>query len=360
MGRDSVSERATRLADAPGEASVLLPLERLGRFLDREGVGSGPVEATRCEGGHSNVTYLVSRGEAVFALRRPPLPPLPPSAHDVLREAGVLRGLYGSGVPVPAVVAICEDVSVLGAPFYMMEFLDGVVLSDATPQALDDASARREIADQAVDALVALHAVDWSSRDGLARLGKPDGYLERQLRRFAGLWDRGRTRELPQLDEVTHWLERNLPDGRPTAVVHGDYRLGNLMYAPRLPVTLLGVLDWEMATLGDPLADLGYLTAHWAQRTTPGTVMSDLQPVTREPGFPDDQELAARYAESTGHRVENLAWYQVLALWKSAIFLEQSYQRFLSGNSADPWFAQMAEGVPGLIASARRTAGLGI
>ena len=338
---------------------MALPVDRLGRFLDREGVGSGPVVVARCEGGHSNETYLVRRDDAALVLRRPPPPPLPPSAHDVLREAEVLRGLSGSGVPVPGVMAVCDDVAVLGAPFYLMEFLDGVILSATTHPALENLSVRTEIADLAVDALAALHAVDWASRDELARLGRPDGYLERQLRRFADLWDRGRTRELPELDEVTDWLARNRPDSGPTTVVHGDYRLGNLIYGLGRPVTLLGVLDWEMATLGDPLADLGYLTAHWAERTTPGTVMSDLQPVTREPGFPDGDELAARYAELTGRDVDDLAWYQVLALWKSAIFLEQSRKRFLSGHSSDPWLAQTTEGVPGLVASARRRAWIG-
>ena len=252
MSRDSVEQTLVDVPDRSIGSEALLPLDRVEEFLDRRGLGSGPVVATRLTGGHSNVTYLISRGDASFALRRPPPPPLPPSAHDVLREARVLRGLDGSGVPVPRIVTTCDDASVLGAPFYVMEFLDGVVLSATTPSELGDASVHAAIARHAIEGLVALHRVDWSSRDGLARLGKPNGYLTRQLRRFADLWDRGKTRELPELDAVTRWLASNMPDPQPATVVHGDFRLGNLMFAARPPVALRGVLDWEMATLGDP------------------------------------------------------------------------------------------------------------
>ena len=213
------------------------------------------------------------------------------------------------------------------------------------------------MAQRMITALATLHGVDFEGC-GLGDLGRPEGYLERQVRRFAGLWERGRTRDLPELDEVTEWLQAHLPESGAPSLVHGDFRIGNLLFCRTPPVRLLGIVDWEMATLGDPLADVGYLCAHLAERGDPGTVMTELQPVTREDGFPDSSALALRYAELTGRSVENLGWYRVLAVWKSAIFLEQSYARYLAGNDADPWFAEMADGVPGLVARARREAGL--
>ncbi|HEY2258139.1 MAG TPA: phosphotransferase family protein [Solirubrobacteraceae bacterium] len=350
------------IADSAQEAAALAlpPLlirQPLERFLDLQGIGHGAIEAHQIGEGHSNVTYCLRRGETRVVLRRPPRPPLPPSAHDVLREARIISALAGSEVPVPRVLATCDDESLLGVPFYLMEYLDGVVLTDATPPGLAAPRHRAAIAELMVAALAALHSID-TSQGPLAGLGRPAGYLERQLRLFSRLWEAGRTRELPALDRVTRWLGDNLPQSGPPAVVHGDYRLGNMLLGAGAPVCLLGIVDWEMATLGDPLADLGYLTAHLAQRGRPGNVMTELQPVTREPGFPDGEWMASRYAELTGRSIENLCWYRVLAIWKAAIFLEQSYKRFLSGNENDPWFAEMGDGVPELAEQARREAGL--
>jgi aminoglycoside phosphotransferase (APT) family kinase protein len=350
------------IADSAADAAALAlpPLlirEPLERFLDAHGIGQGAIEARQIGEGHSNVTYCLRRGDAQVVLRRPPRPPLPPSAHDVLREARIIGGLADSDVPVPRILATCSDLSLLGVPFYLMEYLDGVVLTDATPPGLASGEHRAAIAELMVGALAALHAID-TSQGPLAGLGKPSGYLERQLRLFGKLWEAGRTRELPVLDRVTRWLADNLPASGPPGIVHGDYRLGNMLLTRSAPVRLLGIVDWEMATLGDPLADLGYLTAHLAQRHRPGNVMTELQPVTREPGFPDGEWMASRYAQLTGRSIEDLCWYRVLAIWKSAIFLEQSYKRFLSGNENDPWFAEMGEGVPELADQARREAGL--
>ncbi len=346
---------ATHDEGAANQRPPLLVVEPLLAFLDEHGIGSGDLEAEPVGEGHSNVTYVVRRTGAEVVLRRPPRPPLPPSAHDVLREARVLRALAGTA-RVPRVLAVGEDPGIIGAPFYVMEYLDGVTMTAETPPRLAEPELRAAVADRMVAALAALHDVDWEAR-GLGTLGKPQGYVERQVRRFAGLWEMGRTRELPALDELTEWLRRHLPESGPATIVHGDYRIGNLLFADAPPVRLLGVLDWEMATLGDPLADLGYLTATWAAPGDPSNVMTEIQAVTREPGFPDADGLAARYEELTGRPVDALRWYRVLALWKSAIFLEQSYKRFLSGTEHDPWFAAMADGVPGLVARARREAG---
>jgi aminoglycoside phosphotransferase (APT) family kinase protein len=353
-GADVVSDRG---AAAAAELEPLLVLEPLEEFLDGAGLGSGPLEAEPLGEGHSNVTFLLRRGEARLVLRRPPRGPLPPSAHDVLREARLLRALDGIGPPVPEVLATCEDDGVIGAPFYLMPLIAGHVLADSLPDALSLDGAAERIAEQLVDGLVALHEVDFEAL-GLDGFGRPDGYLERQIRRFQGLLEHNATRPLPDLDRVGRWLVDQVPVSPPATIVHGDYRLGNVMFAPSEP-RLVAVLDWEMATVGDPLADLGYMTAMWAQDGDPLNPVAELSPMTRSPGFPDREALARRYVEATGHSLEGLAWYQTLALWKAAIFLEGSYRRYRAGTTVDAYFASLGEGVPALGRLARERAGLG-
>ena len=345
---------ATEAADLTLEP--LLVLEPLAEFLDAAGLGAGPIEPTPIGDGHSNVTYLLRRGEQRLVLRRPPRGPLPPSAHDVLREARLLAALAPLGLPVPAVLATCEDEAVIGAPFYVMPFIEGRVLTTRLPAPLAAADGPRRIAEQLVDRLVELHEVDFAAA-GLADLGRADGYLERQLKRFGGLLELNATRPLPDLERVAGWLAANLPSSPPATLVHGDYRLGNVMYAPAEP-RLVAVLDWEMATIGDPLADLGYMTAMWAEPDDPHNAVGDLSAVTRGPGFPDRVALAERYAAATGLSVDALPWYQVLATWKAAIFLEGSYRRFQDGTTADTYFARLGEGVVGLGQLASQRAGL--
>jgi aminoglycoside phosphotransferase (APT) family kinase protein len=332
---------------SPAEASELpmeplLVLEPLEAFLDGAELGDGEIEAAEpIGGGHSNVTYLLRRGEAKLVLRRPPRGPLPPSAHDVLREARLLAVLGPIGFPVPAVLAVCEDSGPIGAPFYVMPFVEGHVLSAELPAGYEDGPAR--IGDDLVDTLVDLHAIDFAAL-GLEGFGRPDGYLERQLRRFNGLLETNATRPLPELERVAEWLAANVPTSPRAALVHGDYRLGNVMFAPSEP-RLAAVLDWEMATIGDPLADIGYLTAMWAEAEDPPNPVGDLSEVTRLPGFAGRDELARRYAEETGLGLDALPWYQTLALWKAAIFLEGSYKRFQEGSTGDTYFARLGAGV---------------
>jgi aminoglycoside phosphotransferase (APT) family kinase protein len=325
----------------------LIVLEPLEGFLDDAGLGAGPVEAAPVGDGHSNVTYLLRRGDERLVLRRPPRGPLPPSAHDVVREARLLTALRPRGVRVPEILAVCADAAVIGAPFYVMAFVDALVLGADLPAALDGPGAGAGIAHELVDALVELHSVD-PGRPELASFGRPSGYLARQLKRFGGLLDMNATRPLPELERVGEWLADNLPETQRTTVVHGDYRLGNVMFAATHPPRLAALLDWEMATIGDPLADLGYLTAIWAEPDDPPNPMLDLSPVSRLPGFPDRDALARRYAEATGLSLDALGWYRVLALWKSSIFLEGSYKRFLAGSTTDPYFGQLGEGIPTL------------
>jgi aminoglycoside phosphotransferase (APT) family kinase protein len=264
----------------------------------------------------------------------------------------VLRALEATPVPAPAVVAVCEDEAVIGAPFYLMEEVAGAVLGARLPgtgAAAGDgevpSDAAEAVADAVVEQLVAIHSVPLTGE--VAELGHGEGYLERQVRRFGELLPANAARPLPQLEEVGAWLARNRPASAAATVVHGDYRLGNLFFDPAAP-RVTAVLDWEMATLGDPLADLGYLTAMWAEPGDEPNPMLSLCPLTQGAGFPGRGDLARRYAERTGADLGALRWYQVLAVWKSAIFLEGSFKRYRAGLSDDAFFAALDEGVPAL------------
>ena len=320
----------------------LLVLEPLVAFLDERGLGAGEIAVEPVGEGHSNVTYALRREGAELVLRRPPRGPLPPSAHDVLREARVLTALAGRA-RVPKVLAVCDDPAVIGVPFYVMERLEGAVITSELPAGLDAVGERRRIGEELVDALVEVHAVDWSAA-GLEGFGRPTGYLERQLRRFLGLWEHNRTRDIPAVEAVATWLREHLPESGPATIVHGDYRLGNTMFASGPPARLLAIFDWEMATIGDPLADVGYLCALWVDRADPPT-MFELSGVTREEGFPSREELIARYEERSGRSMTDIRWYRTLALWKSIVFMEGNYKRAIAGATDDPYLKGFGEGV---------------
>ncbi len=323
----------------------LLVIEPLIAFMDRHGLGEGEITATPIGDGHSNVTYLVERGERSFVLRRPPRPPLPPSAHDVLREARLLSALWDTPARVPRVLAVGDDLTVIGSPFYIMEMIEGEVIVESVPAALDTPEQRHLIGEQLIDALVEIHDVDWRAA-GLEDFGKPTGYLERQLRRFGGLWELNKTREIPAVESVGAWLAENLPQSGPATIVHGDFRLGNTIFSPHSPAQLLAVLDWEMATIGDPLADLGYLCMMWTEQGDPaGGLREHLGKVTRAEGFPTRGELIARYEELSGRSMGNIRWYTTLALWKSIVFMEGNYKRAIAGTTDDPYLKQFGEGV---------------
>jgi aminoglycoside phosphotransferase (APT) family kinase protein len=338
----------------------LLVLEPLQRFLDEHHLGAGEVRAEPIGEGHSNVTYLIERDSGPqLVLRRPPRPPLPPSAHDVLREARLLRALQDTPARVPRVLAVGDDPATIGSPFYVMERIAGDAIVFSVPDVLDNPAERRRIADELIDALVEIHAVDWRAV-GLEGFGKPTGYLERQLRRFSGLWDLNKTREIPAVERVAEWLAGHLPEpdpSTPATIVHGDYRLGNTMFAPGAPARLAAVLDWEMATIGDPLADLGYLCMMWSEAGDPAGGLRDaLGRVTRAEGFPTRAELIARYEQRTGRSMGDLRWYVTLAVWKSVVFMEGNYKRAVAGTTDDPYLKHFGEGVLQLAAQAEEVA----
>ena len=330
----------------------LLNPEALEPWLDEHGLGEGELEAERIGEGHSNITFLISRGGERFVLRRPPRPPLPPSAHDVLREARVVGALADTPVRVPRVLATCDDESVLGVPFYVMNEIEGTVITDALPAELDTPEQRAAVGRELIEGLADIHETDWRAC-GLEGFGKPTGYLERQLRRFGGLWDHNKTRELPRVGELADWLAENMPESPPATIVHGDYRLGNVMLAHGAPARLVAIFDWELATIGDPLADLGYLTVTWTQPGDPeDTMWRSPDAITRREGFQSRDELVALYEEASGRSMADLHWYQTLALWKAAVFMEGNYKRWLAGASDDDHLALFDEGVPALAEAA--------
>jgi len=329
------------------EQAPLLVLENVEAFLDEHGLGNGPLSATRVgEGGGSNCSCLLERGRDRFVLRRPPRPPLPPSAHDMVREAHLQLALAPHGIRLPTIRAVCEDERVIGVPFYVMDYLPGPIVTGELPPGLDTEPRRHALGLDLVDTLVEIHAVDVRS-PGVSGFVREGSYLERQVRRFTQLWDVNRTRELPDVVEVGEWLADELPEPAPLAVVHGDYRLGNMILDPDRPTRIRAVLDWEMGAVGDPRADVGYLLATYSE---PGGETNPLgtSPVTATPGFPTRSELAARYVERSGRDVEPLAWFQALALWKAAVFCEAIYGRFIRGELAaeDTGAARFEQGVP--------------
>ena len=322
----------------------LVPLDRLEPWLDALGLGSGPTTVTRIgEGGGSNFSFLLERRGERLVLRRPPRPPLPPSAHDMVREASLQLALAPHGVRLATIRAVCEDDALIGVPFYVMDFIDAEVVTGELPPGLETEDDRRALGLDLVDTLVEIHAVDVNA-PGVAGFIRPGSYLERQVRRFTELWSVDRTRDLPAVVEVGDWLAANLPEPAPLAVVHGDYRLGNMMVAGN---RILAVLDWEMGAVGDPRADVGYLLATYSE---PGGDANPLgtSPVTAMRGFPSRRELVERYAERSGRDVEPLAWFQALALWKAAVFCEAIYGRYIRGELAaeDTNAARFEQGVP--------------
>ena len=316
---------------------------------------AGDFTVERTGEGQSCLTFLVTGAGWRVVLRRPPRGDLPPSAFDVTREYRVMRALHDhhAPVPVPRPIALCEDKEVIGAPFYLMESVDGFVVRDTLPDALSSMEDRARMSDGLVDTLVDLHAVDYTAVD-LASFGKPAGYLERQLRRMNQLWELARFREQPDIEAIGEWLAANVPQQAEASIVHGDYKLDNVILAPTSPARLVAVVDWEMSTLGDPLADVGWLLYFWFQDGDERFRGPGAGAVTDLEGFPHRADLLRRYTERSGRDVRAIDWYVAMAGWKIAIIMEGSYRRFLGGVTDHPGFTRLEEGVPALARRAAR------
>lgn len=335
----------------------LIDAERLGSYLDDKLEGDGPFEIKRHIAGHSCETFFISRNGLSWVLRRPPLAVYLPTAHDVLREHRVLSALSDTPVRSPRPVVRCDDESVIGAPFYVMERIGGAVIRTDIPGPIDDPTNRERIGFELVDALAELHSVDYEQL-GLEGFGKATGYLERQVRRWTGQLELAtsitkESRELPDMWTIREWLVENMPESPRSVVVHGDYKLDNVMFATDPPARLVSIFDWEMSTIGDPLADLGWMISYWREPDDPDDpVHTSLNDVTGREGFASRKELIDQYQERTGIPVQSLRWYVVAAIWKLASLLEGSYGRHLLGTTDDPFFAQLETAIPALARAA--------
>jgi aminoglycoside phosphotransferase (APT) family kinase protein len=341
--------------DATAETNAGVDLDRLRPYFAEHVplAGDKPLSAELIAGGRSNLTYAISNGTSTWVLRRPPLGHVLPTAHDMVREYKVLTALAGTGVPVPRTYALCEDLEVNDAPFYVMEKVDGVIYRDGAALSKLDANDARRVSEELVDVLARIHTVDYE-KVGLGGFGHPDGFLERQVRRWGQQWERSKTRELPEVDEVARRLNAARPESGPPTIVHGDYRLDNTMMSTTDLGKIVAVLDWEMSTLGDPLADVGLFLLYWgnagAQLIATGSAIDE------QAGFLSDDEIVARYAEKSGRVVDALDWYVVFAFYKLAIIVEGIHARFKMGKTLGEGFDSMGETVTALVHGALQRA----
>jgi aminoglycoside phosphotransferase (APT) family kinase protein len=318
-----------------------IDLPALERFLD------APLQAELVAGGRSNLTYRLRSGPHTWILRRPPLALRLATAHDMAREYTVLSALADSHVPVPRPLALCKDEAVIGAPFYVMEYVEGRILR--RPQDVDlTAKEARCCSEVLVDTLAALHGLDYEAI-GLGSFGRPAGFMERQLRRWHEQLQKGRARPLEALDELGRRLRAALPAGGGAAIVHGDYRIDNVVLDAHDAGRIAAVLDWEMATLGDPLADLGMLLMYWGR---PGeTFASEMHAVMAAPGFYERDEVVARYVRATGAELDDLGFYVAFAHFKLAVIVEGIHARTLAGKTVGDGFERIGEIAPVLAAA---------
>lgn len=308
----------------------------------------GPLRAAVIPGGRSNLTYVIADDARDWVLRRPPLAHVLPTAHDMEREFRAISALGPTDIPVPRTVGLCTDVDVLGVKFYVMERVRGHIIRDALPDEYADTPATRtELSRVLIETLGRLHAVV-PAEVGLEGFGKPAGYLERQVERWWKQWEFSKTRELPQMEELRRRLTAGLPEQGPPGIVHGDYRLDNVMFAPADPSRICAILDWEMCTQGDPLADLGLLMVYWSDPTDSTELVRAMTftPLTQQPGFMTRAELVRAYDATNDRDLSRLDWYTCLGFYKLAIVAEGIHARFLMGQTVGEGFELMGPRVP--------------
>ena len=346
--QDTIPVREGEALDAARVAAYLR--ERI------PGLPEGELEVRQFPSGASNLTYLLRMGGWEAVLRRPPLGPVPPKAHDMVREAEILGRLHPVFPLAPEPYLVCGDAEVLGAPFYVMERRRGVVLDARVPRELrGEPELGRRVAEGMVDTLARLHAVDYRVA-GLEALGRPEGFLQRQAEGWIGRYEKAATDPIAEVEPLARWLTDSVPESPAATLIHNDYKLNNLLLDPADPGRVTAVLDWEMTTVGDPLFDLAISLGYWLEAADPAPLRDLLPTVTVLPGFPTRAELVRRYAERSGRDVGALDWYLTFAYFKLAVIVQQIYARWARGQTRDPRFASFGERARTLIVHAHTLA----
>ncbi|MBF6567523.1 MAG: phosphotransferase family protein [Candidatus Binataceae bacterium] len=359
MNNSSVGEHALSVDNEYGEirAEDDFDRQRLSDFIRERIPGADlPMEVRQFRGGHSNLTYLLRFGETEWVMRRPPHGVIPKSAHDMGREYRVLSRLWEQFPPAPRAVLYCGDPAIIGAPFFIMERRCGIVIKKREPipaQLADSPSALRQVSEIFVDTLADLHRVDYEQID-LGALGRPGGFLARQVSGWMDRWEKAKTREVPLMNRLGEWFAAHLPPPQPPALIHNDFFLHNVMITADDPSRVAAVLDWEMSTIGDPMVDLGIALAYWRDRSDPDDLLA-LNPDenhTLWEGFLTRDELAQRYARRSGRELGLIDFYVAWAFWKTATVVEQLYARYARGDTTDDRYATMVNEPPVLARAA--------
>jgi aminoglycoside phosphotransferase (APT) family kinase protein len=338
----------------PGEE---LDVSKLLPFLRTHFPGeTDDFSVTQFPSGHSNLTYSVQLGDRQMVLRRPPFGSKVKSAHDMGREFHVLSKLHDVYPPAPKVLLYCDDGSILGVPFYLMEPVRGIILRRDLPRGLVfTRDTAHRLCQSFIDNLARLHSIDFGAI-GLADLGKPQGYLERQVRGWMERYQGSKTHDLPEVEQISRWMQGNLPSSSYATLIHNDYKFDNVILDPEDLTKIIGVLDWEMCTLGDPLSDLGTALAYWVETGDSDDLQKLRWGPTNYPGSMTRNELVQRYAQTTGRDVSDMVFYVVFARFKVAVIVQQIYYRYHLGLTKDPRFAAMPEVVQSLLRSSWHSA----
>jgi aminoglycoside phosphotransferase (APT) family kinase protein len=319
-----------------------------------------PLEVKQFRGGHSNLTYLLRFDDQEWVVRRPPFGPLPVGGHDMAREFRVLSRLWQAFKPAPRAMLFCDDTSIIGAPFFIMERRNGIVIKNRQPLPPElpaDPASLRRLSEGFIDAAADLHAVDYQAI-GLGELGKPEGFLKRQIAGWMKRWEAAKTRDVPLMEKLGAWFLEHTPPPQAPSIIHNDFYLHNVMIDSADPGRIAGVFDWEMSTLGDPLVDVGIALNYWRDKDDPPELLATSQGEahTLMPGFLNRDQLIERYAKRTGRDVSDIAFYWAWAHWKNATVVEQIYVRYVRGQTSDPRFAGMGGSAPALAQAAARVA----
>ena len=321
-----------------------------------EGLPEGELEVRQFPSGASNLTYLVKIGDWEGVLRRPPLGPVPPKAHDMGRESGLLMKLHEAYPLAPKPYFFTDEEPIIGASFYVMELRKGVIVDDEFPEGVEPSEGLcREMSRMVADTLVELHAVDWKEA-GLEELGKPGGFLERQVKGWISRYDKAKTEEIEEVEPLTGWIQNNIPESPDPTIVHNDYKLNNLVLDPDDLTEVRAVLDWEMTTLGDPLFDLAVSLSYWTEAGDSQELKEVLPTVVSTPGFWTRKEFIDYYAEKSGRDLSNMPWYMVFGYFKLAVIIQQIYARWHKGQTKDERFANFDERVRRVILHAHELA----